>query len=438
MRLGVTEARRFAIWGVAALSSTVGTLSAAELASTAHNRSDGIAVTRRSELSSPIRASQEDLSRIQQGVSSEDPSRRILCLEGSDAELDRASGYPSYDHRTPDQRLAYSVAVPRRFVILSSSDGGGSWRETLRDSSELWMSESSCTFGSQGRVYAAVSATAVQADGHYDSYTSHLHFYRSVDAGQRWSMVNRVLPFVDFTYVLASERGAAGDRIYMFANLIGTGTRDLDSSGHEIWVPWHSYTQAGTPLLISKDDGVNFQPVFPPEDEGPIKRLGNMPMAGAVLADGTPIALYVGGLPMTFASPGLSDTRRDKRVEPASGLSLHYSIDDGGSVQVSRPVPLPRGTTLRSQDEAFAADTTIGAHSRRIYVAYQVARRNQREWWLSTSDDLGQSWRSAELTFGSTRYRLSTDHAGELGFALAVNSAGTVGLAWSAVDSSEV
>src|SRR6185437_5665973 len=51
--------------------------------------------------------------------------------------------------------------------VYTSSDAGTTWHETLLDAppNMKWVSEESCTYGTDGRVYFADSATRANGDG---------------------------------------------------------------------------------------------------------------------------------------------------------------------------------------------------------------------------------------------------------------------------------
>jgi len=111
--------------------------------------------------------------------------------------------------------------------VYSSADAGVTWHRTLLDDATAWVTEESCTYGSDGQAYFA--------DGESDTSTGqprhewgHLQLFRSTDHGMSWTRGGtRREGWVDWTYLAALPADANHS-----ASLVVFGNQATDRLGH--------------------------------------------------------------------------------------------------------------------------------------------------------------------------------------------------------------
>jgi hypothetical protein len=372
---------------------------------------------------------------IHVAISQYQPKDMLVCLEGPDAES--VQGLAATGRPSKAQVIAKARTLARPFVIYATHDAGSSWREVLRDSTHKWMSESSCAFGPDNTAYAAVSDSRVGEGG--DHVDGGLRVYRSSDAGQTWGLVNRPLPFVDYTMVLVDgTSGRYRGRVYLFGNRIAVGNRARNSSGPDTWASWGSWAEEIRPLLTSTDEGRDFSVVFPRRPDFEPTCCG-FPYFGAVLADGTAVAIYGETakeikVPVRNEPPHRNGTRLTYRR--ATGLSVNRTSDGGRTVERMERIPALQEVDELISGVGFAADTTSGAYGGRLYVTYQATSKGVPGMWLSTSNDIGRSWKTQRLPFTFEKdVVVRSDGRIDSRLALATNRDGVLGLIWGAINS---
>lgn len=288
------------------------------------------------------------------GADPSDASRLIVCGRMSDPADNLDAGY-----------------------VSASSDGGATWRRTLLENSTRWVSEESCAYGRDGRVYFVAGASDFY-DGVPHHATGHIHVYASRDGGLTWRRTwTRKAGWLDWTstadsYAPRSDR----DTVVVFAN---EGT---DRLGH-----WF----ARQPVAVASDDNAkNFSALIAPAAS---RFTYTAVWAGGntVLPDGT----------VLFAA--------------SSARVVHGASENGwgnGEVAVQVFAFDPNSRTLNSRavlrvlhgvpifTAAIAQDRSSGRFRGRLYIAWVEERQRRSALWLATSDDRGYHWHTRVIAHG--------------------------------------
>lgn len=291
-------------------------------------------------------------------------------------------------------------------AIYATSDGGTTWHKTKVDNSGYRVAEESCGYGSAGRAYFATGVWAVSPRG--DNLPRVLHLFHSDNYGFTWNAPSR-RPFVDWTLVAADQFDVDNRRVYVF------GHEEVDRPYGRIW--------STTPVVLSSTDGGrSFSKATPRLPHGPIVKY-SYPTGSIVLPDGTIIAVFPAGL---------------KGSKTYDGAVILVSVSKSGRI----------GESVLYSGWAWAGFPSIAldanAHSafqRRIYVAWLGGNARVATIYLSTSDNMGKTWKTHPTAlsgvWGSMKHpacwqmRYAEEKTMSLGEpSIAVNGDGVLGLAW--------
>jgi hypothetical protein len=293
--------------------------------------------------------------------------------------------------------------------VYLTTDYGRTWRQVLTDSSTAWVSEESCAFGPDDKVYFVASSSAVfHGLAHHDLGRSQL--YNSSDAGLTWHVMT-TWPFIDYTSTAVDlGHGARSGQVYVFANNVETND---PASGPGVLTLPPGNTAFTSPVLVAKDG-----------EPGPL--FSATPMGSVVLDDGAALAVF---LTDRSSAPGPEPWREKnatrQRVEVVRSKDGGRTL--GATIGVSDLQPFSQ-----IGEPALAVDRSPGQHHGRIYVSWAQNSAKHVQVVLATSDDDGITWRRRQV---ETLPDLATSlgggsYPGMTPPTVAVNRDGVVGLFW--------
>jgi hypothetical protein len=290
--------------------------------------------------------------------------------------------------------------------VYASHDGGLHWNVAVVDSSSASVSEETCAFGRRHRAYF-IAEPWNQAQ---DPRTSHLHFYRSANAGLTWRgpVVGSWLDYARLT--VDNTNGPYQGRVYAFGNTQFLASERAGSSME---------------LLVASGSGrtLAFRTRVP-RSRAPMR--GNFPQAARVLPNGTVIsAVWV-----SLDSSGPTSAIKD----PGQAVAVVTASPGGRTAQPLAIIARVKSTGYRqhgipSLDVDVSGRSTAGA----AYVVWSDSVDGRDRILISLSSDEGRRW-SAPRTIDD-----SPSDEGDLpdrghdpqSPSVAVNRDGAVGVIWS-------
>lgn len=242
--------------------------------------------------------------------------------------------------------------------VYASADAGSSWKLALEDTHSRWVSEQSCAFGTNHRVYFISEASKI-VDGQPRHELGTTRLYVSRDGGQHWIETLKT-GWADHSATAVSEPSG---RVYTFFNI--------------------PYTQATGPkqssnvgLLIFSPDGTT---VIGPFVSSAIQRAGYRgvyPFFATGLRSGAVICLYHGisadGKKQDLALVRVDQSRHplfESTVIARSALSKDCSSFERGSI-------------------------AYDSQNNRLFVVYGDGCKS-RHLMLTSSTDEGKTWTPA-------------------------------------------
>ena len=299
-------------------------------------------------------------------------------------------------------------------VAYSSFDGGAHWTQTLETDLGKLAGDPACGFGPNGRAYTVALGGDENVGGEDDSYT---FVYRSNDGGHTWEKPVK-LSHTDREYVTIDTTGGKyNGRVYLNATGLVRALEDETQYGE------HMTTSIA--LFHSDDGGTTFAAPLKMASTGTeyVLGMGN----GVVLSDGTFVALFgqqvekksIGERRPTKANANLKvvashDGDRFGKAVVVSDWYMGYgAISDNGSV-----VPM------------LAVDSGKGPFRDRLYAVWPDLRTGRSEILLSSSADKGKSWTPPVTVNDDVAWPAPAIGPDDILPAVAVNSAGVVGVAW--------
>jgi hypothetical protein len=288
--------------------------------------------------------------------------------------------------------------------VYSSSDGGANWRRTLLDDSTRWVTEPSCTYGSNGEAYFAVgeSDTSTGAPRHQ---WGHLQLFASRDRGMSWKRAGRrAQGWMDWTMLAAIPKERENPAsLVIFAN---SGTDEL---GHR----WEKH-----PVALEVRDGAQ---VFSALTAAPVNSDRNFSGGSVVLPDRS--ALFISGTTDLFNAA--NDAQAQMKVFAYSAVDRKLQIR-----AVLRQAPRGRLPSLRP---GLAQDVSGGRFHKRLYAAWtESSAQGPTELWLAISDDNGHQWSSRVLlSVDPRKAACPNDPVVFPDIRIALNRNGVLGVLWS-------
>jgi hypothetical protein len=311
----------------------------------------------------------------------------------------------------PGRLLACSMIfnakdASRHVVAYLTSDGGQTWTPTLEAGSTSFVGDPACAFGNAGDAYLAALPLHYESDADHETL-----IYRSADAGKTWAAPVS-LPFIDREW-LAVDRTSGPRRGMLY--LHGNAVRDPTVDGDERIV----FT-----LFRSTDGAKTFGPPQKLPSDGDHMSFGTG--NGVVLSDGT----YAVVLEEWTDRKNLAGDEDFKK--PGGKIKLVRSKDGGKTFEKSVAVADWHGCRGWTPGIAMlAADASSGPFKDKLYATWPDRRSGRCEILVASSSDKGETW-SAPITVNDDQSpeqrKRGRDH---LLPAIAVNTAGVVGVSWS-------
>jgi hypothetical protein len=255
-------------------------------------------------------------------------------------------------------------------VLYSSPDAGRTWRTALEDRNSAWVSEHSCAFGANGKVYF-VSAAAKVVDGRPSPGRTRI--FVSDDRGGTWTEAALTGPLDYSSSVVDTRPGPNENRLYtVFNDLV---LKPGDSTGEQ-----GGFSLIGLLAFKDGDEVVTKAPVT----EAMTSRhyQGSYPERVMILKDGSLLALYWAGF----------DAEDGTR-----SVMLGAVHTNPGRSGFSAPVEVARNSVVEQRNRNCHASVSSFASAYdptqdKVYVAYAVAADGRCKLILKTSADDGNTW----------------------------------------------
>lgn len=292
-------------------------------------------------------------------------------------------------------------------VLYGSHNGGNTWKELKRDSSESVRSEASCAFGNTGRLYFVRSGQpgmprqAFESSGDYFTQQD-MTLSTSSDGGHSWNDAPR-MPYNDSSLLTVARNTAPNvDQLAIFGN--GDGS------------------VLGPRVVVSKDGGKTFP-------FGTTMLPFIEPGARHYVLASNAVALADGGFGAVFLDPW-KDNVEHKELPHLSFIRL-----TSGGRPTGRPISV--GTfskedfaALQSEESPILvpqvgmATASEGQHET-ILLAWPEFVRGQLHIVISKSVD-GKIWSTPEVVDDA-----AARHAAAYNPSIAVSANGTIGFMWA-------
>ena len=293
----------------------------------------------------------------------------------------------------------------RHVIAYLSRDGGKSWTPTLEAGTTAFVGDPTCAFGPAGEAYLAALPL------HYESSADHETLvYHSTDGGETWSKPTS-LPFIDREWLVVDQTsGPRRGTLYMHGNAVQDPTVDGDE---RIVFTFYRSTDGGKTFSEPKK--------LLPDGEHMSFGTGT----SVVLTDGTFIASF----------PEWADRKNlanDDFKKAEGAIKVIRSTDGGGSFEKAVKVADWHGCKGWTPGlPVLAADASNGPFRDRLYLTWPDRRSGRCEILLSSSSDKGATW-TAPITINDDQSPIDVERGRHhLLPAVAVNSAGVVGVSWS-------
>jgi hypothetical protein len=296
-------------------------------------------------------------------------------------------------------------------VVYLSTDGGGTWRPTLKVIGNDWGSgDPACAFGAGGSAYFAELSTEKGPDGKSHGHTI---VYASRDGGETWGR-----PFdgrqSDREFIAVDTTGGRyNGRVYINGAM---DTISLDNDPRRV-----NQITNNVGVLVSGDRGRTFdlEALLSPLDDHYTFGDGN----AVVMPDGTYVVLYP-DLPNEYATPTVPG-------EIHFELKVISSTDGGYSftpaVTIASYDTGPFG--IVSLPPMLAVDASHGPFRNRLYAAWTQLSDGRSQIFLAHSSNKGKTWSAPVLVSDdvSRRPGWGPDDNEPV---VAVNREGVVGVSW--------
>jgi hypothetical protein len=309
------------------------------------------------------------------------------------------------DATNPTKMLACSIVLipelaKRTTTIYRSENGGASWESSLTVEDVAESSDPACLFDADGMAYFS----AMGGDEYMPGF---IEFYRSRDAGKRWTDHSRLRTAsqgYDRQFLVADDtEGKLHGRIYLS---VSSFVRSLDDAGFDN-VFW------GMSLLHSDDDGVNWST--------PAQRLASP--GHVIWQPGNCDILRNSGVICVFAEREKVKTESERQTTEL--IRVTRSLDGGDSLDL----PTTISSTEQSPELSFYLPHVVVDHyselfRNRVYAIWSDTHRGAARIECSYSDDDGRSWSPPVLA--------SDSESPQLDFLpqLAVSRRGILGVMW--------
>ncbi len=319
------------------------------------------------------------------------------------------------DHRRFMACSMYEIKQPSASdygtIVYLSTDGGATWRPTLKVTADAWGSgDPACAFGGDGDAYFAELEEAKGPDGHFHGHTV---VYASRDGGVTWGK-----PFdgrqSDREYITVDTTGGRfNGRVYINAAMSTPSLENDPRLANEI--------TNNVGVLVSTDRGQSFhlEALLSPLPDHYTFADGN----AVVMPDGTYVVLYP-DLPNEYATP------------PAPG-EIHFDLkvissSDGGysftkAVTIASYMTGPFG--IVSLPPALAVDASNGPFRNRLYAAWTQLSDGRSQIFLAHSSNKGKTWSAPVVVSDRVEGRPNWG-PDENEPVVAVNRQGVVGVSW--------
>ena len=286
--------------------------------------------------------------------------------------------------------------------VFSSSDGGKTWHTSLEDKNSTWVTEQSCAFGMNGKVYFVSEASKV-IDGIPNHDLGTTRIFASNDAGRSWVEATRTT-WADYSAsAVDTQPGPNRNRLYVFYDDVYFKDSEVTSNKPE---------SVGSRVSVMgfKEGEEKVRPPITNASMGNLRYQGSYPQKAFVLKDGSLLGVYFARLKTENGRNELIDAvrlERDRLVLSDPVIVASTSMDN---IQGCYP-----------EDFAAAYDPS----GDRVFVAYHAFADGQCRFILKTSTDAGRTWSK-----GHEIRRPETMSRGFYSPAMAVDSNGIVGLMW--------
>jgi len=322
--------------------------------------------------------------------------RMIGCSIIGPAETGKSQG----DHKT---------------IVYVTTDSGKSWTPTLEVGPGLIARDPSCTFGPDGTAY--FTAFGFPRDSQFlpTMEGKALWLYRSKDGGKTWAKPT-VLPIIDREFVTVDNSSSPyKGRVYVVGN---GGLEALD----------HGHGLSDLMIFRSEDGGASFRPPVQFASSGNHRTIE--PGNSVVLSDGTVLWPYC-EMKNYYRADGVAGMEENKGAESNAWMKALVSSDGGqhfSDFKVGDYFLKFYGNV--SGVPSVAVDASNGPFKDRVYVVWPDMRSGRTEILLAWSADKGKTW-SRPVTVNDDWWPANAsggpDHEMP---AVAVNSAGVVGVSW--------
>ena len=293
----------------------------------------------------------------------------------------------------------------RHVIAYLSKDGGRSWAPTLEVGVTTFVGDPTCAFGPAGEAYLAALPLHQESAADHETLV-----YRSTDGGATWSKPVS-LPFIDREWLVVDQSsGPRRGTLYMHGNAVRDSTVDGDE---RIVFTFYRSTDGGKTFAEPKK-------LFP---DGDHMSFGTG--TSVVLTDGTFLASF----------PEWSDRKNlveDDFKKPAGAIKIVASKDGGATFEKAVKVADWHGCLGWTPGlPVLASDASEGAFRDRLYLTWPDRRSGRCEILLSSSSDKGATW-TPPITINDDQSPTDKERGRHHMLpAVAVNSAGVVGVTWS-------
>jgi len=294
--------------------------------------------------------------------------------------------------------------------LFISSDGGITWRQSVRDAATDWVSEESCTYGVGGNAYFTTGESNTD-DGTLRHEYGRFQLFVSRDHGMSWrKTVSR--GFVDWTYAtVLMPTAEKAERLVVFGN------ETVSSPGH--WNP------AAPVAFESTDGGVSLQgPVSVPRPRR-FDYVGEYAFGTAVLPDGS--VLFSAASRLQPHPQSTAKSRGSLWTQTANAELFKYSP----RLQTLRSFAiLRRGDGIWSV--VLARADGKGMFGGPLFAGWIESKGSRARAMLAISRDNGRTWSLRQILRGSAFRAVMPCSAEQLiqGLRVAVDNAGALGVSW--------